>query len=53
MTKLYQVMNFQHDPVKTFKTLDEAKAHIDALIKVYQDEGFYIIELTVVYSKGK
>jgi len=53
MTKLYQIVNLQYQPVGMFETLDGAKAYIDELVKTYQEESFYVIELTVVYSKGK
>lgn len=50
MTKLYQVINFQFDAVKTFESLDAAKAHVDELRTSFKDEGFYVIELPVAYS---
>lgn len=50
MTKYYQVINFQHQPVKTFESLDAAKNHVQELRAAYADEGFYVIELPVVYS---
>lgn len=52
MTKFYQVINFQHQPVKTFKNLSDAEGHVTLLRAQYPDEGFYIIELFVVYSFG-
>ena len=51
--KYYQVINFQHQPVKTFVEQTAAEKHIDELRKVYPDEGFYVIELNVVYSIGE
>ncbi len=53
MTKWYQVMNFQHQPVKVCKSLILAQEHIKNLIETYKDEGFYIVELTVMYESGK
>jgi len=50
MIKLYQVINFQFDIVATFKSFDAAKARVDELRKSYSNEGFYVIELTIVYS---
>lgn len=50
--KLYQVMNFQHQPVKVFKTLIYAIKHIEELRKIYPTEGFYVVELNVVHSVG-
>lgn len=50
MTKYYQVVNFQHQPVMTFETLEAAKDRVDELRASYADEGFYVIELPVVYS---
>lgn len=50
MTKLYQVINFQFDTVKTFESLDAAKAHVDGLRTSFKDEGFYVVELSVAYS---
>jgi len=53
MTKFYQVVNFQHDPVRTFKSQVEAQNYADKLRKQYDPpEGFYVIELNVVYSVG-
>lgn len=51
--KLYQVMNFQHQPVKVFKSEAEAANHINGLRLEYPDEGFYVIELNVTYSVGE
>lgn len=50
MTKLYQVINFQFDIVKTFESLEAAKVHVDDLRTSFKDEGFYVVELTVAYS---
>lgn len=50
MTKLYQVINFQFDTVKTFGSLDAAKAHVDDLRTSFKDEGFYVVELAIAYS---
>lgn len=50
MSKLYQVINFQFDSVKTFESLDAAKAHVDELRTQFKDEGFYVVELAVAYS---
>jgi len=50
MTKLYQVINFQFDPVGTFESLEAAKAHVDGLRMSYKDEGFYVVELPIAYS---
>lgn len=49
MNRLYQIFNYQHDPIKVFDTLDEAKRYIAALKETY-NETFYVIELTVAYK---
>lgn len=51
-TKFYQVINFQHQIVGTWKTKEAAKLHITDLRQTYTDEGFYIVELNVVYTVG-
>lgn len=45
---IYHVVNFQHQDVEVFETLDAAKTHIVGLQKIYK-ELFYVIELPVVY----
>lgn len=52
MTKLYQIINFQFDSVRFFKSLEEAKDYITTLQKTYPDEAFYVIELEVAFYKG-
>lgn len=52
MTQFYQVINFQHQQVKVFKTLSEARQHVNSLRETFPDEGFYIIELQVAYWIG-
>lgn len=50
MTKYYQVFNDQHQPVDTFESLDAAKQRIHELRVAFSNEGFYTVELPVVYS---
>ena len=50
--KRYQIMNFQHQPVKVCETLDDAQRYIRSLQETYNDEGFYLVELNVVFSIG-
>lgn len=49
MSKLYQVLNDQFQPVIIFEDLPKAIQHIDDLQKTYTEEKFCIIELTVVH----
>ncbi len=53
MTKFYQVFNFQHQSIWVFKNQTSAEAHIEGLLKQYPNEGFYIVELTIVHSVGE
>lgn len=50
--KRYQIMNWQNQPVKVCITLDEAEQHAHSLRKQYPDEGFYVVELNIVFSIG-
>lgn len=50
MKTLYQIFNFQHDKVKTVDALEQAMAEVYALRQQFTDEGFYVVELDVVYS---
>lgn len=53
MNKFYSVFNFQHQLVKTFDNRKSAIEHSDELLKEFPEEGFYVLELNVVYSVGK
>lgn len=52
MNRYYQVVNFQHQSVRTFKFRTDAEKLVSELRTQFPDEGFYIIELNVVYSSG-
>lgn len=49
VSKVYQVYNWQHQPVKMFENSEQAVLHANNLRMEY-DEGFYVVELTVMYS---
>ena len=48
MKKLYQIINFQYQPVRMFEDLDDARDYIEELQRTYKDEKFYIVELSIV-----
>lgn len=52
MTEVYQVINFQHQLVMSFKGRHDAINHVKSLRERFPDEGFYVVELSVVYSSG-
>lgn len=49
---LYQVVNFQFQVVDTFKDQESAVAHVKKLREIYREEGFYVVELKVIYQEG-
>lgn len=53
MTKFYELKNFQHQSVQTFDNWKSATDRADELLKQFPDEGFYVVELSVVCAVGK
>lgn len=51
--KMYQVVNFQHQTIWVFKTQAEAETRVADLRRQFPDEGFYVVELTIVQSVGE
>lgn len=51
---LYQVLNDQFGICATFKTATAAILHAKQLVEQYKEdnEGFYVVELKVIYSEG-
>ncbi len=52
MTKFYQILNFQFQPVRIFTDQGEAMVYAKQLQTIqdgaYSDETFYVVELNVV-----
>lgn len=49
MKTFYQIINFQFQSVRVTEILDAAKAYIVELQKTYTDEGFYVVEMPIIY----
>lgn len=49
MTKFYQIINNQYQPVRVFQGLDNAKEYVKELQQTYK-EAFYIVEMPIVFA---